>query len=77
MPKCSADFVIPVVRRALNGAEQLPPAERADLFEGVSEILCGCSPKEAKAAKEAAKALRQAEQRQLHFNALLAQEEER
>jgi hypothetical protein len=71
------DFVMTVVRRSLTGSEQLPAAERADLFEGVGHILRKVSPKEAKAARDAAKAIREAEQCQLKFSALLAQEEAR
>ncbi len=64
-------FVFPVIQRALVGAEALPPAERADLYEGIHECLCAKFPKEAQAALATATQIREAEMQQMQFRLLL------
>jgi hypothetical protein len=56
-----------VIRRALEGAEGLPPAERADLYEGIAALLNPVSPAQAQEAAVIGHALREAEAMQLHF----------
>ncbi|MES2598630.1 MAG: hypothetical protein V4662_25065 [Verrucomicrobiota bacterium] len=64
-------FVFPVIQRALQGADELPPAERADLYQGISECLAAKFPTEAQAALNTAEHLRDTEAQQRHFNDLL------
>ncbi len=56
-----------VIRRALEGAETLPAAERADLYEGISDLLKPLCPDQANEAHTISAALRDAEALQLHF----------
>lgn len=59
-----------VAKRATRGIDQLPPNERADVYEGVSLILTG---DEAAAAKLAAFSIRESERHQLQFQEILRQ----
>jgi hypothetical protein len=60
-----------LVARAFRGAELLPLPDRADLHEAASIALRRTDPPAADVAFEAAGLLRQAENRQLEFAALL------
>jgi hypothetical protein len=60
-----------LVERALRGAELLPLPDRADLHEAASIALRRTDPPAAEVAFLAAGLLRQAENRQLEFAALL------
>lgn len=65
------DLMLTVIERALAGSESLTHAQRADLYDGVS-ALCRTEMRDvAEHASAAAAALREAEQRQLVFAALL------
>lgn len=59
-----------IVGRALRGADELPIAERADLYEAAAEVLTAKHPEEASAAAIVAQALREANARQLIFTSL-------
>ena len=65
-------FVFPVIQRALVGAEALPPAQRADLYQGIAQCLAAEFPAESLAAQTTAEQLREAETRQRQFLDLLA-----
>jgi hypothetical protein len=60
-----------LVERALRGCEQLPLAERADLHEAAAIAFRRIDPRAADLAFYTAGLLRQAENRQLEFAALL------
>jgi hypothetical protein len=55
----------PLIEAALRSAQDASPVERADIFEGIALALSGVDPHKAKEAKDAAHAIRTAEQRQL------------
>lgn len=67
-------LVLNVISRSLVGAEDLPPSERADLYDGIAALLAakelGCA-REAAAAEHIAATLREAEGQQLTFAALM------
>lgn len=64
-------LVFPVIHRALIGCENLPPSERADLYDGAALCLRDIAPTEANAAELTAKTLREAEQLQLELALML------
>lgn len=64
-------LVFPVITRALLGAEDLPPSQRADLYEGIAECLAAKFPTEARAAADTAQSLREAEHLQMELRLLL------
>lgn len=65
------ELMLAVIERALVGSEKLQAAERADLFEGIAQLTLHQVPALSLEAAETAKALREAEARQLTFAALL------
>jgi hypothetical protein len=65
--------VLPVIHLAGEAAAQLPPLERAALYEGIAAITAGLDAHLHGHAKAAAQALREAEGHQLTFSALLRQ----
>jgi hypothetical protein len=65
------DLMLAVIERSLTGAEALSQAQRADLYDGVAALCGGQLPEVAAHAAATAAALREAEQRQLVFAALL------
>lgn len=62
----------PLIRTAVNGAEGLPAADRADVFEGIAHITRKADPTTSREAAQLAHALREAEGLQLHFRNLFA-----
>lgn len=71
MNRC--DLINLIVERALDGIERLTPAERADIYEGISLVLRAVHIDRAEAAMHAARQIREAESAQLHFKALFRQ----
>jgi hypothetical protein len=65
-------FVFPVIQRALIGAESLPPAERADLYQGIAQCLAAEFPSESLVAQKTAEQIREAETLQRQFLDFLA-----
>jgi hypothetical protein len=61
------NHLLTIVQRALNGADALPPRERADLYESAAACLNDHAPLESLAALSASKALREAEHLQLEL----------
>lgn len=60
----------PMLAAAVRGAEGLPPAQRADVFEGVAALAASFDPELSQDAQRLADALRDAEGLQLHFSRL-------
>jgi hypothetical protein len=63
--KIHARALRPMIEAALRAAQEAPALERADIFDGIALVLRRADPKTAADAKEAAKCIREAEQRQL------------
>lgn len=59
--------VLFIVQRALAGAEDMPPRERADLYDAAASCLQAEAPAEASAARAVSSAIREAEQLQLEL----------
>ena len=59
------------IQRGLEGLDALPPAERAALLDGASQLMRRWAKPEAAAAHATAVAIREAETLQLSFAALL------
>lgn len=63
-----------VIEAALSKAPELPPAQRADLFEGIANLIRpngNFTEADWEAATKAARALREAESAQLLFTNLI------
>lgn len=72
------ECILELMERAMNGTESLPAKARADLYDAAAELLKGAPShlqlgQTSAAAALAAKALREAEARQLTFASLLRQ----
>ena len=65
------ELMLTVIQRALAGADQLPADQRADLYEGIAQLCEGHLADIAITAGKTATSLREAEQQQLTFAALL------
>lgn len=68
------ELMISVIQRSLIGVESLPPKARADFYEGLALLATRELPDIAATARTTAEALREAEQHQLTFAALLRTE---
>jgi hypothetical protein len=66
-----ATLVSRLITRALFADEQLPIAQRADLYEGAALALEKFEPTQAAIALHTARLLREAEEHQLKFRELL------
>lgn len=71
-PKHAELSVRALIEVAMPVIRDLPSAQRADCYDGVWIACRECAPDLAKAAKDAAQAIREADHRQLHFSNLLA-----
>lgn len=63
--------LMPLIRLAGEAVPNLPPAQRADIFEGIALITSGLSVDMHIAAAQACEAIRDAETHQLTFAHLL------
>lgn len=63
----------PLIQLAAAHLSELPPGQRADVYEGIAITLDGLDPKLAEQAKQACQAIRDAESHQLTFASLLRQ----
>lgn len=61
-----------MIAAAIKAAEAMPPAERADVFDGVAHVARRMDPEMALRAKDLARALRESEALQLHFRNLFS-----
>lgn len=62
---------MPLIRLAGGAAPELPPAERADIFEGIALITAGLHSEIHAAAFHACEAIREAETQQMTFAVIL------
>lgn len=72
MKKQLADLYRPLLAVAVRGAETLPPAERADVFDGIAALTRRFDADLSADAQILANAIRDAEGLQLHFRNLFA-----
>lgn len=70
--KPAPDATMTFVACAMRGAEMLPPAERADLYDVAATILGQVDPTAAASAARAASAIRESEAAQMHFANIIA-----
>lgn len=63
--------IMPMLMAAVRGAQDLPPPEKADVFEGIAVCSASIDPTMAEQAKSLADALRDSEALQRHFLNLL------
>ena len=69
-PKLTRELLTPMVKLAAQAAASLPPADRADVYDGIAAVTASTDKKLSKEAKNYASALRESEALQLHFQNL-------